>query len=220
MRDPLLALGAKDPVARLSEIKARDPERQRVIELFNVWWENHGSDPVKVSELAPEVKEIADPSDRGRQYLARAIGKLAGTRQGGFLLERFGDLPNSRKEGARYQLLTADKPKSSASSAESASSRNSDLNPKACKGENSTDDSADDLRMGQVIHAASARHTTENIHNRINGLPANAADGADNADDSGKPGADRRDATLDSRTCVQCGAGPRLTLPAIRRQSR
>ena len=104
VRDPLLALGCKDPVARLSEIKARDPERQRVIELFNAWWENHGSDPVKVSELAPEVQEIADPSKHGRQYLARAIGNLAGTRQGGFVLERFGDLPNARKVGARYRL--------------------------------------------------------------------------------------------------------------------
>ena len=41
VRDPLLALGCKDPVARLSEIKARDPERQRVIELFNVWFDKH-----------------------------------------------------------------------------------------------------------------------------------------------------------------------------------
>ena len=32
----------------------------------------------------------------------RAYESLAGTRQGGFVLERFGDLPNSRKVGARY----------------------------------------------------------------------------------------------------------------------
>jgi hypothetical protein len=105
VRDPLLALGCKDPVARLSEIKARDPERQRVIELFNVWWEHHGSEPIKASDLAPEVREIADPSGHGRQYLARAIGNLAGTRQGGFMLERFGELPNARKAGAKYRLL-------------------------------------------------------------------------------------------------------------------
>jgi hypothetical protein len=120
IRDPLLALGCKDPVARVSEIKARDPERQRVIELFTTWWEHHGSDPVKATELAPEVQEIADPSKKGRQYLARAIGNLAGTRQGGYLLERFGDLPNSRKQGARYRLVqipAGDKPIASASSA-------------------------------------------------------------------------------------------------------
>jgi hypothetical protein len=85
---PLLALGCKDPVARLSEIKARGPERQRMLELFTAWWTAHADTPIRVSELAPEVKEIAD----------RAIGNLTGARQGGFVLERFGaQLPQGRR---------------------------------------------------------------------------------------------------------------------------
>jgi hypothetical protein len=49
VRDPLLALGCKDPVARLAQIKARDPNRQQVIDLFSVWWDHHHSNQVKVS---------------------------------------------------------------------------------------------------------------------------------------------------------------------------
>jgi hypothetical protein len=131
--------------------------------------------------------------------------------------DSFGDLPNSRKVGARYRLRqilqTVDPHKSSASSAASTTGEKSAGNSGGYNGEKGADDSADDLRMGQVVRAASARQATENNHNRINGLPANAADGADNADDSGKPGADRRDATL--VTCAQCGAGPSTDPPSV-----
>jgi putative DNA primase/helicase len=194
VRDPLFALGCKDPVARLSEIKARDPERQRVIELFNVWWDHHGNTPVKASDLDPEVKEIADPSQHGRQYLARAIGNLAGTRQGGFLLERFGDLPNARKEGAKYRLLqiapVGDEPKASASSASPATAEEYEANSAPCENE----PGADELRMPPGDPEASAGHpqgirvpaASENMQ-KIRGLTNGGADNADNADDLDKP---------------------------------
>jgi hypothetical protein len=104
VRDPLLALGCLDPVARVRELKERDPERQRVIELFATWWANHGDQPIRVSDLAQEVRDIADPAGRGRQYLARAISNLVGTRQGGFVLERVGEISNRHKAGALYSL--------------------------------------------------------------------------------------------------------------------
>jgi hypothetical protein len=104
VRDPLVALGCRDPVDRISEIKARDPERQRVISLFSAWHDAHGDNPVKVTELAESVRLIADPNNRGRQHLARTIGALAGTRLGGFVLERL-EVTNNRKEGARYRLV-------------------------------------------------------------------------------------------------------------------
>jgi len=100
VRDPLLALGCPDPVDRVRQIKERDPARQRVIELFAAWWETHRDSPIRVADLAPEVREIVDPSQRGRQYLARAIQNLIGTRQGGFTLERVAELPNKRKVGS------------------------------------------------------------------------------------------------------------------------
>ncbi len=45
VRDPLVALGCRDPVDRISEIKARDPERQRVISLFSAWHDAQGITP-------------------------------------------------------------------------------------------------------------------------------------------------------------------------------
>jgi hypothetical protein len=104
VRDPLVALGCRDPVDRISALKARDPERQRVIALFAAWHDAHGDNPVKITDLVETVRNIADPNNRGRQYLARVIGGLSGTRLGGFVLERQ-DPTNNRKQGAQYRLL-------------------------------------------------------------------------------------------------------------------
>ena len=88
VRDPLLALGCQDPVDRVSEAKARDGRRQEVGDLFTLWWERHGDRPVAVSQLHEDVKEVADPQGRGRQYLTARLEKLAGTRIAGFVLTR------------------------------------------------------------------------------------------------------------------------------------
>jgi hypothetical protein len=206
VRDPLLALGCQDPIARLNEIKARDPERQRIIELFNVWFEKHGTKPIKASELDEQVREIADPRGQGRQYLARAIGNLAGTRQGGFLLERFGDLPNARKEGAKYRLLqispTVGEANSSASSASSANPGKTDSNSKGYENGNGADAPADDLRMTadvEFTRDSSAAKAVSVMSNETNGLICVAADNADDADDSERSSA--------RAICAQCGAG-------------
>jgi hypothetical protein len=118
VRDPLVALGCRDPVERISEIKARDPARQRVIGLFAEWHEAHADNPVKIAELDAKVLSIVDPANRGRQYVATKIGALAGARLGGFVLDRL-EATNNRKEGARYQLrsLGSDQKPSAASAA-------------------------------------------------------------------------------------------------------
>ena len=87
-RDALLALGCRDPVERIEALKANDPRRQRIAELYRTWWENHGPAPTKASDLAEPVKAIADPQGRGRQYLATFLATLAGTRAAGFVLTR------------------------------------------------------------------------------------------------------------------------------------
>jgi len=87
-RDPLLALGCRDPVERIELFKSKDPQRQRIGELFRTWWACHGSKPITVNDLAQPVKAIVDPQMRGRQYQAVAIGNLAGTRAAGFVLLR------------------------------------------------------------------------------------------------------------------------------------
>jgi hypothetical protein len=88
VRDPLLALDCQDPVAQIREIKARDPHRQKVTELYELWWEHHGDVPTKASELAEEVKAAIDLQGRGRQFIAKFVEDLAGTRQSGFVLNR------------------------------------------------------------------------------------------------------------------------------------
>ncbi len=88
VRDPLLALGCRDPVERLAETKALDTRRQELGDLFALWWEKHRDHPVSVSQLDPAVKAVADPQGRGRQYLAAHLGQLVGSRVAQFVLTR------------------------------------------------------------------------------------------------------------------------------------
>jgi hypothetical protein len=87
-RDPLVALRCCDPVERIEALKANDPRRQRIGELFRAWWEHYGPTPMKANDLAEPVKAIVDPQGRGRQYLATVISGLAGTHAAGFVLTR------------------------------------------------------------------------------------------------------------------------------------
>jgi hypothetical protein len=51
-RDPLVTLGCRDPVERIEALKANDPRRQLIGELFRAWWEHHGTEPTKANDLA------------------------------------------------------------------------------------------------------------------------------------------------------------------------
>jgi putative DNA primase/helicase len=87
-RDPLLALGCADPAARVADTKANDPRRKHLAEVFSTWWERHHDQPIRIVDLHEDVRAVADPTGKGRQYLAAMIGKLEGTRAAGFLLAR------------------------------------------------------------------------------------------------------------------------------------
>ncbi len=112
VRDPLLALGCQDPVSQIKEIKARDPKRQKVAEIYELWWENHAGAPTRASEIAEEVRAAVDPQGRGRQYVAKAIEDLTGTRQSGFVLTR--QKGEGRKAVATYALTKTAPPGDSA----------------------------------------------------------------------------------------------------------
>lgn len=86
VRDPLLTLGCRDPAERVREIKANDPLRRNLGEVFACWWEAHGAQPKKAADLAPSVLELIDPQGGSRQYVASFLGKHAGTRVNGFEL--------------------------------------------------------------------------------------------------------------------------------------
>lgn len=86
VRDPLLALGCPDPVARIIANKQADPLRQDMAETFALWNEKHGNALVSANDLHGDVKQAINPNNRPRQFLARAIGRLVGARAGGFVL--------------------------------------------------------------------------------------------------------------------------------------
>jgi hypothetical protein len=195
VRDPLLALGCPDPVDRVRQIKERDPARQRVIEMFATWWEAHRDSPIRVADLAAEVREIVDPSQRGRQYLARAIQGLIGTRQGGFTLERVAELPNKRKVGALYRLqqLSPQHPaESSASSASSAFGEKNNRKSPVFADADHADNGADDADAPDTADlGVDSENAAENVD-----PDAEGADDADDADDSCDHAA---------RRCDHCG---------------
>lgn len=106
VRDPLLALGCKDPAERVSEAKERDGRRQAITDLFGIWWERHQNRPVTVRDLDEEVRRAADPQGRGRQYLASHLEKLVGTRMAGFIMTR--QAPAGKWGAATYALESTD----------------------------------------------------------------------------------------------------------------
>src|SRR5262249_33245272 len=63
-RDPIIALGGRDPVDRIAQIKRDDPFRQQLASIFETWGIYHGEDVVKADDLAPEVKALIDDNPR------------------------------------------------------------------------------------------------------------------------------------------------------------
>jgi hypothetical protein len=102
VRDPLLTLGCADPVGQIGSIKASDPRRMRIADLFDTWYRWHGEKPVKATDLAELVIKIIDPQGRGRQFVASSLSGLNGTRAGGFVLTR---QPAEGKWGAATYAL-------------------------------------------------------------------------------------------------------------------
>jgi hypothetical protein len=107
-RDPLLALGCRDPVERMDLIKADDPHRRQIVELFETWVAHHGERPITAADLAEPVRALVDPQGRSRQYLAARLTWLAGTRAGGFVLTR--QDPAGKWEASTYALRRTGSP--------------------------------------------------------------------------------------------------------------
>ena len=88
VRDPLLTLGCCDPVEQVEVVKAHDPHRRRIAEIFAAWNGCHGDAPIRAADLADDVRQAIDPQGRGRQFVAAALDKLSDTRAAGFVLTR------------------------------------------------------------------------------------------------------------------------------------
>jgi hypothetical protein len=94
-RDPLLALGCRDPVERIAEIKAADPRRRALVAIFDAWWAAHSDKEMKAADLATTVLELIDQkarrSDDGtlkynRQWVAGWLNRHGRTCLGGYTL--------------------------------------------------------------------------------------------------------------------------------------
>jgi hypothetical protein len=101
-RDPLVALGCSDPVDRIKAVKANDPRRQEVSQIFTSWNDRHGQAPVAAADLCEEVRQMLDPHNKGRQTVAYRLGNLVGTRAAGFVLLKLE--AHGKWTAATYQL--------------------------------------------------------------------------------------------------------------------
>jgi hypothetical protein len=100
-RDPLLDLGCKDPVERLSEYKKLDPARDKTTEAFDVWWEEFRDRWVTVKEacLKTAVLNAFDPVKQSKHYISRLLKQLTLTRISNYIFEC---IPGRR---VHYRLL-------------------------------------------------------------------------------------------------------------------
>ena len=108
VRDPLLALGCPDPVERIAETKADDPMRRRLADLFAAWWVWHHDMPITAATMHDDVRAIADPQNRGRQFVATFLAKTVGTRNAGFVVTS--QRPNGKWNATTYAIKRTDIP--------------------------------------------------------------------------------------------------------------
>jgi hypothetical protein len=116
-RDPLVALGMRDPIDRLAEIKANDPKRKALVAIFDTWFAAHEDNTLKATDLDPTVLEVIDSKSSrkadgsiqfSRQRVASFLTRTTGTRVGGYSLTKAMLGPPS-KEIAHYKLTRTGK---------------------------------------------------------------------------------------------------------------
>jgi hypothetical protein len=82
------------------------PERQRKVAIFDAWWEEHRDKPIAAAQLSDRVRKLIEPHGDTRQHLAPAVSRLAGTRVGGYTLNKHEPLVKS--DPATYALQRDD----------------------------------------------------------------------------------------------------------------
>ena len=114
-RDPLLALGCRDPADLIPEIKATDPARVKTRSIMAKWWERHKGATLTVKDLHHDVCEEIDENSKrtgnddtlvfSRQKVQAWMVKHANTRVGPFHLQSMGEMTTaSKNKVAQYRL--------------------------------------------------------------------------------------------------------------------
>jgi hypothetical protein len=75
----LLALGCRDPVDRIVEVKAADPKRKRILAVFEVWWIVHRDNLIAARDLSErvikEIDEKAGVRDNEFKYSRQLVAR-------------------------------------------------------------------------------------------------------------------------------------------------
>jgi len=58
VRDPLLTLVCRALVERIQVIKSNDPSVRSMVDLFQVWYQEHSEGPTKPPELVEPVRRL------------------------------------------------------------------------------------------------------------------------------------------------------------------
>ena len=103
-RDPLISLGARDPVDRIAAIKAADPRRKPIQTVYEAWWLAHEDQLLPAKDLAQPVIQAIDEKSGlrdgefrySRQFVARWLQRHVNTRVGGFVLKCIPIGPDSK----------------------------------------------------------------------------------------------------------------------------
>ena len=99
------SFGQRDPVDRIAEIKAADPARAHLIEIFDAWSAVHRDDLIKATDLDPNVIELIDSKavrkadnslQFSRQRVTAWLQGTAGVCLGGYTLRQIKDTHRSR----------------------------------------------------------------------------------------------------------------------------
>lgn len=106
-RDPLLVLGCRDPVERVTELTSADPLRQNVVGIFIAWNKHHGGKAMVAKDLHEEVKKLIDPPDGVLQRITPRLAKLNRTRLAGFEFSADKD-PRRPRDPTTYTLKNLD----------------------------------------------------------------------------------------------------------------
>lgn len=105
-RDPLIALGCADPVARIVDAKRDDPDRQQMADFLREWHALYGERQLTINELDMKLRQLADGHGGTRQKFQTFVASLAGTRAAGFVLVKHPAI--GKWSPAKYSLKSTD----------------------------------------------------------------------------------------------------------------
>jgi hypothetical protein len=111
-RDPLINLGSRDPVDRIAAIKAADPERKRILAVYEAWWIAHQDTLLPAKDLHQTVIQAIDEKSGfkdgefrfSRQFVAKWLQSHINTRVGGYVLTSI-PIGSGNRPVSHYKVL-------------------------------------------------------------------------------------------------------------------